>query len=140
MKNSLKIIDNLTISYVFIMTFFVSAIVSKVQSLNTDLEGEELWIFLAGFVGSMICIIIRYVIVYKLISTQVHKVKRYLGMIYLALWLIASVGSLHVVLYNSGYSIGHEHLHGYNAYLYFMLVIVIAQWLGIQLFVTDKRC
>ena len=54
-----KIVENITTIYVFIMTFVVCFILSLVQNNDIDLSGEKLLVFLCGFWGSVICIVIR---------------------------------------------------------------------------------
>lgn len=60
-----RIIVNITALYVFIMTFVVSFILSLAQTNDSNLNGEKLLIFLCGFLGSVICIVIRYVFLYR---------------------------------------------------------------------------
>ena len=76
MTKQYKIIDNITTLYVFIMTFAVSFIISLVQSNDTNLSGKNLLIFLCGFWGSVICIIIRYYVDNITITVVRRKVIR----------------------------------------------------------------
>ena len=65
-----RIIVNITALYVFIMTFVVSFILSLAQTNDSNLNGEKLLIFLCGFLGSVICIVIRYVFLYRNVLSQ----------------------------------------------------------------------
>ena len=78
-----RIIVNITTLYVFIMTFVVSFILSLAQNNDSNLSGEKLLIFLCGFWGSAICIVIRYVILYRNALFQHNLIKKILMLIYL---------------------------------------------------------
>ena len=71
-----RIIVNITTLYVFIMTFVVSFILSLAQNNDSNLSGEKLLIFLCGFWGSAICIVIRYVILYRNALFQHNLIKK----------------------------------------------------------------
>jgi len=72
-----RMIDNITTLFVFVMTFVVSFILSLAQSSETNLSGENLLIFLLGFWGSVICIAIRYVFLYRKVIAQNNIMKKY---------------------------------------------------------------
>lgn len=85
MKKIDRMIDNITTLFVFVMTFAVSFILSLAQSSETNLRGENLLIFLLGFWGSVICIAIRYVFLYRKAIAQNNIMKKILMFLYLIL-------------------------------------------------------
>lgn len=133
MTKKYRIIDNITTLYVFIMTFVVSFKLSLAQNNDVNLSGENLLIFLCGFWGSVICIVIRYVFLYGNAISQSNKIKKILMLIYLTvgsgLFVLVLVG----VLFLSHFSIKHDVLANYNAFQIFMLVILLSQWIGEKL-------
>lgn len=133
MKKIYRIIDNITTLFVFVMTFVVSFILSLAQNSDTNLSGEKLLIFLWFFWGSVICIVIRYVFLYRNAISQNNIIKKTLMFIYLILG--SSIFSLVLVgaLFLSDFSIKHDVLSNYNACQIIMLVILLSQWLGDKL-------
>lgn len=125
-----RIIDNVTTLYVFIMTFVVSFILSLAQNNDSNLSGEKLLIFLCGFWGSVICIIIRYVFLYGKAISQSNTIKKIFMVIYLTvgsgLFALVLLG----ILILSDFSIKHDVLSNYNVCQIMMLVILLSQWLG----------
>lgn len=128
-----RIIVNITTLYVFIMTFVVSFILSLAQNNNANLTGEKLLIFLCGFWGSVICIVIRYVILYRNTLSQRNLIKKLLMLIYLIVGSGVFVLVLAGILFLSDFSIKRDVLSNYNACQIIMLVILLSQWLGEQL-------
>lgn len=128
-----RIIVNITTLYVFIMTFVVSFILSLAQNNNANLSGENLLIFLCGFWGSVICIVIRYVILYRNTLSQRNLIKKLLMLIYLIVGSGVFVLVLAGILFLSDFSIKRDVLSNYNACQIIMLVILLSQWLGEQL-------
>ena len=128
-----RIIDNITTLYVFIMTFVVSFILSLVQSNDDNLNGEKLLVFLCGFGGSVICIVIRYVLLYRSAISQRNMIRRILMLIYLIVGSGVFALVLIRILLLSNFSIKHDVLSNYNACQIIMLVILLSQWLGGQL-------
>ncbi len=128
-----KIIVNITTLYVFIMTFVVSFILSLAQNNDSNLSGEKLLIFLCGFWGSAICIVIRYVILYRNALFQHNLIKKILMLIYLIVGSGVFVLVLAGILFLSDFSIKRDVLSNYNACQIIMLVILLSQWLGEQL-------
>jgi len=133
MKKIYRIIDNITTLFVFVMTFVVSFILSLAQNSDTNLSGEKLMFFLWGFWGSVICIVIRYVFLYRNAISQSNIIKKTLMLIYLILgnciFLFVLVGTLFL----SDFSIKHDVLSNFNACQIIMLVILLSQWLGDKL-------
>ena len=128
-----RIIVNITTLYVFIMTFVVSFILSLAQNNDSNLSGEKLLIFLCGFWGSTICIVIRYVILYRNALFQHNLIKKILMLIYLIVGSGVFVLVLAGILFLSDFSIKRDVLSNYNACQIIMLVILLSQWLGEQL-------
>ena len=128
-----RIIVNITTLYVFIMTFVVSFILSLAQNNDSNLSGEKLLIFLCGFWGSAICIVIRYVILYRNALFQHNLIKKILMLIYLRVGSGVFVLVLAGILFLSDFSIKRDVLSNYNACQIIMLVILLSQWLGEQL-------
>lgn len=64
MKSINKLNNNVTALFVFIMACVVSFILSVAQSNDVKLNGKSLFIFIVGFGGSIICILIRYIFLY----------------------------------------------------------------------------
>lgn len=133
MKKVYRIIDNITTLYVFIMTIVVSFILSSAQNNDVNLSGEKLLVFICGFWGSAICIVIRYVILYRNVISQSNIMKKTLLLIYLivgsCIFAVVLVGTL----FFSGFSIKCDVLSNYNACQIIMFVILLSQWLGEQL-------
>ncbi len=129
-----KIIDNVTALYVFIMTCAVSFILSAAQSNDVNLSGKNLFIFLFGFWGSVVCIIIRYAFLYYKAIAQNSVMKKVFMIVYLIAGSSIFILMLIVVFRLSGFSIKHDVLSYYNAYQIFMIVVLISQWLGEKLF------
>ena len=128
-----RIIVNITTLYVFIMTFVVSFILSLAQNNNANLSGEKLLIFLCGFWGSVICIVIRYVFLYRNALFQHNLIKKLLILIYLIVGSCIFVLILAGILFLSDFSIKRDVLSNYNACQIIILVILLSQWLGEQL-------
>lgn len=128
-----RIIDNITTLYVFIMTFVVSFILSLVQSNDDNLSGEKLLVFLCGFWGSVICIVIRYVLLYRGAISQSNIIRKILMLIYLIVGSGVFALVLIRILFLSDFSIKQDVLSNYNACQVMMLVILLSQWLGEQL-------
>ena len=133
MTKKYRIIDNITTLYVFIMTFVVSFILSLAQNNDTNLSGEKLLIFLCGFWGSVICIVIRYVFLYGNAISQNNTIKKILMVIYLTVGSGLFALVLIRVLIISDFSIKHNVLSNYNSCQIFMIVILLFQWLGEKL-------
>lgn len=134
MVRKYRIIDNITALYVFIMTFAVSFVLSLAQSNDTDLSGKNLFMFLCGFWGSIICIIIRYVFLYHKAITLNYGIKKVFMIVYLTVGSSISVLILIGVLYLSGFTTKHDVLSYYNAYQIFMIGVLLSQWLGEKIF------
>ena len=128
-----RIIVNITTLYVFIMTFVVRFILSLAQNNDSNISGEKLLIFLCGFWGSAICIVIRYVILYRNALFQHNLIKKILMLIYLIVGSGVFVLVLAGILFLSDFSIKRDVLSNYNACQIIMLVILLSQWLGEQL-------
>ena len=128
-----KIVENITTIYVFIMTFVVCFILSLVQNNDIDLSGEKLLVFLCGFWGSVICIVIRYVFLYRNAMSQSKIIKKILMLIYLIVGSGVFALVLLGILFLSEFSIKHDVLPNYNACQIIMFVILLSQWLGEQL-------
>ncbi len=139
MKKVYRIIDNITTLYVFIMTIVVSFILSSAQNNDVNLSGEKLLVFICGFWGSAICIVIRYVILYRNVISQSNIMKKTLLLIYLivgsCIFAVVLVGTL----FFSGFSIKCDVLSNYNACQIIMFVILLSQWLGEQLLGDGKN-
>jgi len=108
-----RIIVNITTLYVFIMTFVVSFILSLAQNNNANLSGEKLLIFLCGFWGSVICIVIRYAILYRNTLSQHNLMKKLLMLIYLIVGSGVFILVLAGILFLSDFSIKHDVLSNY---------------------------
>lgn len=134
MKKKYRIIDNITALYVFIMTFAVSFVLSLAQSNDTDLSGKNLLMFLCGFWGSVMCIIIRYVFLYHKAITLHNGIKKVFMIMYLTVWSSISVLILIGVLYLSGFTTRQDFLSYYNAYQIYMIGVLLSQWLGEKIF------
>lgn len=124
-----KFIDEITTLFVFVMTCIVVFILTVAQSNDTNLTGKSLFLFLFGFFGSMLCIIVRFIILYSRTMKESREIRRIFIVSYLIVWSILFVLMFCVVLQESNFSIEHIYLWNYNAYQNFMLVILIAQWL-----------
>lgn len=139
MKKVYRIIDNITTLYVFIMTIVVRFILSSAQNNDVNLSGEKLLAFICGFWGSAICIVIRYVILYRNVISQSNIMKKTLLLIYLivgsCIFAVVLVGTL----FFSGFSIKCDVLSNYNACQIIMFVILLSQWLGEQLLGDGKN-
>ena len=122
-----KFIDEITTFFVFVMTCIVVFILTVAQSNDTNLTGKSLFLF--GFFGSMLCIIVRFIILYSRTMKESRAIRRIFIVSYLIVWSILFVLMFCVVLQESNFSIEHIYLWNYNAYQNFMLVILIAQWL-----------
>lgn len=132
------LIDNATALFVFVMTFAVSFVVSAAQSSQVNLMGRALHIFVFGFAGSVICIIGRFLILYYKAGWQKSVIKKVFMLFYLALWSILFLLALGVTLQLSNFSLEYHSLSYYNEYQIFMLVILMAQWLGEKLFMEGN--
>lgn len=130
MEKIYRIINNITTLFVFVMTFVVSFILSLAQNDNMDLDGEKLAIFLLGFLGSIICVIIRYVILYNKAISHNDTIKKIFIIIYLIVGNILFVLVLIGTIVLSNFSIKYDALSNYNACQIFMLVILLSQWIG----------
>lgn len=134
MVRKYRIIDNITALYVFIMTFVVSFVLSLAQSNDTDLSGKNLFMFLCGFWGSVMCIIIRYVFLYHKAITLHNGIKKVFMIVYLTVGSSISVLILVGVLNLSGFTTRQDVLSYYNAYQIFMIGVLLSQWLGEKIF------
>lgn len=139
MKKVYRIIDNITTLYVFIMTIVVSFILSVAQNNGVNLSGEKLLVFICGFWGSAICVVIRYVILYRNVISKCNIMKKTLLLIYLivgsCIFAVVLVGTLFL----SAFSIKYDVLSNYNACQIIMFVILLSQWLGEQLLGDGKN-
>lgn len=129
-----KFVDYVTTLFVFIMTCVVSFILSIAQSDDMNLSGKKLFLFLFGFVGSIICIIVRFGFLYVNAMKKGKTMKKIGMLFYLTVWSMLFIRRFIEVLQLSNFSIKHNFLSYYNAYQIFMLVVLIAQWLGEKLF------
>ncbi|MCM1102337.1 MAG: hypothetical protein NC079_11270 [Clostridium sp.] len=123
-------VDLLTTSFIFVMTCVVVAVLSVAQRENFDLSHESLILFIVGFYGSIVCIVIRFVILYHRVLQMRNPLRKTGVLIYFMIWTLLSVMALAMVMQSTGFSLKHNVLSGYNAYQIFMLVILLAQWLG----------
>lgn len=133
-----RLIDNVTTLFVFVMTFAVAFLVSAAQSSHVNLMGSTLHIFLFGFAGSVICIIGRFSILYYEAGRRRSVIKKVFMLFYLALWSVLFLLTLGVTLQLSNFSLEYHGLSYYSAYQIFMLVILMAQWLGEKLFMEGN--
>lgn len=134
MTKKLHIINGLATIYVLIMWWCVSWNISLAQSVDRELAGIDLYGFLLGFWGSFVCVIIRFIVGYKVFWRQESKVRKLLGLGSLLAMNILFVIKLIMILDSSNYSILCEHLNYYHSYQFFMVEVVIAQWLIRKLF------
>lgn len=137
MGKKYRIIDNITALYVFIMTFAVCFVLSFAQSNDTDLSGKELLIFLCGFWGSVLCMIIRYAFLYHKARNIDNGIKKVFMMVYLTTGSSISILILIAILFLSGFTTKHDVLSYYNAYQIFLIGVLLSQWLGEKLFVKQ---
>ena len=128
-----RFIDNITTLYVFIMTFIVSFILSWAQNNDVNLSGENYCFFICGFWGSAICIVIRYVLLYRRAIFQSNMIRKTLMLVYLIVGNIVFAIILVGILFLSNFSMKHDILSYYNACQIIMFVILLSQWLGEQL-------
>lgn len=135
MKNINKLINNITALFVFIMTCVVSFILSVAQSNDVNLNGKSLFIFIIGFGGSIICILIRYIVLYYIAIKQRSAAIRIFMILYLAIGSSIFISMLIMIFRLSNFSTDSSALSHYNAYQFFMLGMLIFQWLGERLFV-----
>ncbi len=133
-KNINKLINNITALFVFIMTCVVSFILSVAQSNDVNLNGKSLFIFIVGFGGSIICILIRYIFLYYIAIKPKSAAMRIFMILYLTIGSIIFISMLIIVLQLSNFSTDPSALAHYNAYQFFMLGVLIYQWLGERLF------
>lgn len=135
MKNINKLINNITALFVFIMTCVVSFILSVAQSNDVNLNGKSLFIFIIGFGGSIICILIRYIVLYYIAIKQRSAAIRIFMILYLAIGSSIFISMLIMIFRLSNFFTDSSALSHYNAYQFFMLGMLIFQWLGERLFV-----
>ncbi|MDE7367358.1 MAG: hypothetical protein K2N24_08390, partial [Lachnospiraceae bacterium] len=66
MKNTnlFRYLNDAAAIYIFMMTFAVTSIVTLSQDTDTNLAGFILGGFLIAFVGSILCLILRFYIAY----------------------------------------------------------------------------
>lgn len=134
LKSKILLIDNMTTAYITIFLFLVSFIVTRAQQSNMNLSGKELGIFLICISGSLICILIRFIMCYGCLIKQQFSKKKIPGLIcYTILGLIMIEKTLYT-LYISNWSIEHEYLYNYTMLQLFMLGMVIVQWIGMKVF------
>lgn len=132
-----KIIDNITTLYVFVMTCIISFLITVVQSVDVDLMGKNLFVFLFGFWGSVLCIIIRFVLLYFKALQQRRAANKIFMILYLTIASIIFMLRLIVVLRLSDFSFKHYVLSYYSRYQFFMLELLISQWLSAKIFIKD---
>ena len=116
------------------MTFIVIFIIFAAQRENVNLSDESLKLFIIGFCGSILCIIIRFAILYYKAFQQTSLLKKAGSILYFTLCFILAVVILILVLQDSHFSLKHSALSGYNDYQIFMLVLSMAQWSGEKIF------
>ena len=134
MQKKYNLIDNLTAFIILVMTFIVVFIIFVAQRENVDLSHESLILFIIGFCGSILCIIIRFGILYYIAFQQINLLIKAGSILYFTLWTILATVNLILVLQNSHFSLKHSALSGYNDYQIFMLVLLMAQWSGEKIF------
>lgn len=125
-----SLIDTLTTLFIFVMTCVVVAVLSAAQRENVDLSHESLMLFIVGFYGSIICIAIRFVALYCRVLQLSNLLKKIVAIIYFIVWTLLSIVALVMVMQITNFSLKYNILSGYNAYQIFILVILLAQWLG----------
>ena len=86
-----KFIDEITTLFVFVMTCIVVFILTVAQSNDTNLTGKSLFLFLFGFFGSMLCIIVRFIILYSRTMKESRAIRRIFIVSYLIVWSILFV-------------------------------------------------
>lgn len=134
MQKKYNLIDNLTAFIILVMTFIVVFIIFVAQRENVDLSHESLRLFVIGFCGSILCLIIRFAISYYKAFQQINLLKKAGSILYFTLWIILATVFLIQILHDSHFSLKHSALSGYNTYQFFMLVLLMAQWLGEKIF------
>lgn len=134
MQKKYNLIDNLTAFFILVMTFIVLFIIFKAQRENVDLSHESLILFIIGFCGSILCIIIRFGVSYYKTFQQTNLLKIAGSILYFMLWTILATVILILILQDSHFSLKHSALSGYDDYQIFMLVLLMAQWLGEKIF------
>ena len=127
--NNHKILDNTIVLYVIVMTLIVSFILSSAQREDVDLEGIQLLLFLFGFIGSIFCILLRFILLFKSITLLDLSIKKTIVLICIILGGIVYITTLVGVFRTTGLSIGHSVYENYNSLLYFNVVILLGQWI-----------
>ena len=136
MNRWLHFLDNFTAGYIFISTPFVWLSVSITQSQDMPLSGENLWVFLFGFIGSLICTIIRFCLSYMSMKKQPENWKKILGLIYCSIGVVIAITYLWLTLYMAKYSLDYRYLFAYNKYQTFMLMSMFGLYFGVRLLGT----
>ena len=134
MTKKYKLIDNLTTLFILDMTFIVTFVIFAAQRENVNLSDESLKLFIIGFCGSILCIIIRFAILYYKAFQQTSLLKKVGSILYFTLWTILATIFLILTMQDSHFSLKHYALSGYNTYQFFMLVLLMAQWSGEKIF------
>lgn len=134
MSKKYNLIDNLTAFIILVMTFIVTFIIFVAQRENVDLSHESLRLFIIGFCGSILCLIIRFGVSYYKAFQQINLLKMAGSILYFTLWIILATVYLILILQDSHFSLKHSALSGYNTYQFFMLVLLMVQWLGEKIF------
>lgn len=129
-----KTVENVTTLYVVFMTVVVSFALSIAQSLDSNLEKKDLFIFIVGFWGSMICLIVHYGVLYfKAIKQEDKDMKTFLLICLVIDSMIYLVGFVRMVL-ESKLSMEHYVYGYYNGFQYFMLIMILVLRLSNVLF------
>lgn len=116
------------------MTCVVSFVLSAAQRNDVNLKDGSLLLFLFGFWGSVICIAVRYAVLYFAAIRQNGVLKKIFMLLYLTAGSGIFIWALVVVLELSDFSLEHDVLTHYNSYQIFMVVLLLSQWLGEKLF------
>ncbi len=134
-----KIMDNTTALFIVVMMLVNMWLTFMAQGMEVNLSGGKLFCFLLGFIGSIICIFIRFAHSFYM-AFQISSKIRKMGMIfYMAAWSILYVWSLWITLQSGNFSVTYHALGDYNAFQIFSVAILIAQWLGDNLFLRKER-
>ena len=129
MKNRSQIIYTMMDAYILIMTFVVCYIVSLSQSSSADLHGKYLVIFILGFWGSVLCVAIRYIILFLNAKRIDEKFRKYIYILCCALGVLALAFVLYISISLSGWQIRYENSSNFYGVQIFMVVQILYQWL-----------
>ena len=132
-----KRIEDITTLFVIVFTVIVSFILSATQAEQIELSDLPLCIFLLGYVGSILCIVIQFIILFKGTLCVKEKAQRIAILTIVVIGIAFCLVRFIKMFNDSSFSTDYQVYRFYNEFQYTMLGVIIIQRLVDKYLLND---